>query len=79
MLLDSIYEYMSVDFSGQQHEKLFHTTATFAGNQLYILPLEYEKVDEIIESIFQFMKRTNVRKQEVTIGRDNKQNKNKIK
>lgn len=68
---------MTVDFSGQQHEKLFHTTATFTGNQLYILPLEYEKVDEIIESIYQLMKRTNVRKQEITIGRDNRQNVNK--
>ena len=74
--MESLHEYLTIDFSGEQYEKLFSVRATFTGHTLYKLPLEYEQVDAIIESIYAYMKRTTTRKQEITLGRDNRQNVN---
>ena len=75
-MLESINEYLTLDFSCEQYEKLFSTRSTVSGHAMYKLPLEYEQVDAIIESIYAYMKRTTTRKQEITLGRDNRQNVN---
>ena len=75
-MYESMNEYLTIDFSCEQYEKLFSTRATVAGHTMYKLPLEYEQVDAIIESIYAYMKRTTTRKQEITLGRDNRQNVN---
>ena len=54
-----------------------HTKSSVSGEQFYALPLEYESVDEIIDSIYAYMKKTTIRKQEITLGRDNRQGDNR--
>lgn len=75
--MENLYEYITLDFSGEQYEKLFSTRATFTGSRLYQLPLEYEQVGEIIENIYSYMKKTTIRKHEITLGRDNRQGDNR--